>query len=161
MLKIIEESIERLACPEAIHLEVQNGLDDESVWLDHDLIVSMLLDLERNALDAMPEGGALRVTTSGNDREVVITISDTGKGIPQESLSLLFTPFFTTKAAGNGTGLGLPSAYATVKAHRGDIKVESNTDARQGPTGATVTIRLPRRQAFQEKKAKVILHEEE
>ena len=86
---------------------------------------------------------------------------DTGKGVPEDIMPLLFTPFFTTKPVGDGTGLGLPQAFATVKDHNGDITVESNTDPAKGPTGTTVTITMPRKQKFQTKDAKIILHEEE
>ena len=105
-------------------------------------------------------GGVLTITVEGDERRITVTFADTGKGIPAENMPLLFTPFFTTKPVGEGTGLGLPQAFAIIKEHRGDISVTSNDNPGQGPTGTTVKITLPRKQKFQEKEAKVILHEE-
>jgi len=121
----------------------------------------VILDLEQNAVDAMPGGGSLIITAGGDERQVTVTLADTGAGIAEENIPLLFTPFFTTKPIGDGTGLGLPSAYAAVKAHRGDISITSNTDPRKGATGTTVRIILPRQQTFQAREAKMIVHGEE
>jgi signal transduction histidine kinase len=76
---------------------------------------------------------------------VEITVSDTGTGISKDNMDRIFTPFFTTKQPGKGTGLGLPLIYGIVKMHRGQIHVDSNADAAKGPTGTTFTIRIPRR----------------
>ncbi len=140
---------------------LKSSLDDETVWIDHEQMVTAFFDLEQNAVEAMPDGGSLTITVEGDERQVVITLTDTGKGIAEENMPLLFTPFFTTKPVGDGTGLGLPSAYAAVKAHRGNISIESNADPKKGPTGTTVRITLPRRQIFQDKEARMIVHEEE
>ncbi|HNR36797.1 MAG TPA: HAMP domain-containing sensor histidine kinase, partial [Candidatus Hydrogenedentes bacterium] len=70
--------------------------------------------------------------------EVEIRVDDKGDGIPEEHLSRLFTPFFTTKEMGKGTGLGLAIAYGIIKMHSGDISVESNPGK-----GTTFTILLP------------------
>jgi signal transduction histidine kinase len=69
---------------------------------------------------------------------VEIKVSDTGCGIPEENLSKLFTPFFTTKALGKGTGLGLSIVYGIIKMHRGQITVQS-----QIGQGTTFTVTLP------------------
>jgi signal transduction histidine kinase len=65
------------------------------------------------------------VTTKKSDNHVIITVSDNGNGIPQKIVDKIFQPFFTTKPTGQGTGLGLSLSYDIVKAHGGEIKVES------------------------------------
>ncbi|MCF7855260.1 MAG: ATPase, partial [Candidatus Pacebacteria bacterium] len=101
-------------------------------------------NLVSNALDAMPEGGTLRVTTGGNEEQVTLTVEDSGTGIPEDNLNKVFEPFFTSKQMGKGTGLGLAVTYGIVKMHRGDISVESNTNPANGPRGTTFTVKLPR-----------------
>lgn len=160
ILKMIDESLAACACPGQIDVLVKSTLDDETLFADHEQIVSALIDLERNAIEAMPDGGTLTISVNGDNRRITLLLTDTGKGVAEDHLPLLFTPFFTTKTIGDGTGLGLPSAYAAVKAHCGDISIESNSDAQKGATGTTVKITLPRRQVFQEKEARVIVHEE-
>ena len=73
-----------------------------------------------------------------------INISDTGTGVEKENMDKLFTPFFTTKEIGKGTGLGLPIVYGIVKMHKGKIDVISNVNKSQGPTGTTFKITLPK-----------------
>ena len=74
----------------------------------------------------------------------MVTVADDGCGIPKENLDKLFSPFFTTKQVGKGTGLGLAVSHGIVKMHRGQISVESNADPDKGPTCTTFTIVLPR-----------------
>lgn len=161
ILDIIKESLSKLSHHDHVAITLKSSLEDEDVWIDYEQMESVLFDLSRNAIEAMPDGGALMVTVAGNERQVFITLTDVGKGIAEENIPLLFTPFFSTKPVGDGTGLGLPLAFATIKAHHGDISIKSNADSRKGPTGTSVEITLPRRQAFQTKEAKMILHEEE
>jgi two-component system NtrC family sensor kinase len=104
-----------------------------------DHIKQVLLNLFLNALEAMPQGGTLRVESVGPDNtgeELAITIQDDGVGISPEDQSHLFEPFHTTKPS--GTGLGLSISYDIVAQHGGSIKVESKVDQ-----GTTFTIRLP------------------
>ena len=161
ILKIIEESFAVLPPAGNTVITVKSLLEDNSVWIDHEQMVAAFRDLEQNGIESMPDGGHLTITITGNVHQVAVELTDTGTGIPAENIPLLFTPYFTTKPVGDGTGLGLPSAYATIKGHRGDISIESNADPEKGPTGTTVRITLPRRQTFQVKEAKVIVHEEE
>ncbi|NPU83072.1 MAG: hypothetical protein HPY65_01180 [Syntrophaceae bacterium] len=144
---ILDDSLRSLSVPESVHVALRSEIKDKDVWLDHERIVKALIDLERNAIEAMPQGGILTVfgEESADGERIMITIRDTGTGIPQEHLDELLTPFFSTKPVGEGTGLGLPSAYSTVKAHRGEMRIESNADPERGPTGTTVRIALPRR----------------
>jgi signal transduction histidine kinase len=73
----------------------------------------------------MPEGGKLKVQTLNEGGYVSLIIEDTGTGMREEVLNKIFTPFFTTKDVGQGTGLGLPVVHGIVTSHGGSIKVES------------------------------------
>ena len=88
-------------------------------------INQVLLNLIANALEAMDGKGNLRIKTERVDQYLKISISDNGPGIEQKLLSLLFTPFYTTKPAGQGTGLGLTICYDIVQQHNGEIRVSS------------------------------------
>lgn len=90
-----------------------------------------------NALDAIPEGGTIEVSASAEGSCVVIRIKDNGSGIPAESVSRIFEPFYTTKPMGQGSGLGLDISLKIIRAHGGDIKVKSV------PGNTTFTIELP------------------
>ena len=85
----------------------------------------VFLNLFLNARDAMEGGGTLRVRTFLSDGSVQVDVADTGKGIPPEILSRIYDPFFTTKPAKRGTGLGLSVTYGIVREHGGTIEVES------------------------------------
>ncbi len=101
---------------------------------DEVLLRQAFSNLLQNAIEAMPEGGTLRMgSTLGED--VVLTISDTGHGVPENIRDKIFLPFYTTKE--RGTGLGLSIVHKIVVSHGGAIAVES------GEQGTTFTIRLP------------------
>jgi len=91
-----------------------------------------------NAVQAIDNCGEIRIVTQQVDGHAQIRISDTGCGIPQENLSKIFDAFFTTKAVGKGTGLGMNIVYQIIKKHRGDIRVESRVGE-----GTTFTVSLP------------------
>jgi signal transduction histidine kinase len=103
----------------------------------------------------------LTIIIEDNENNIFITIQDTGVGIGQENMEQLFTPFFTTKPPGEGTGLGLAETYGIIKAHQGSISITSNNDPLQGPRGTKISITLPRRIILQNKEMKVILHDDE
>jgi signal transduction histidine kinase len=101
-------------------------------------INQVLLNLLVNAAQAIPEKGEITVRTGQLGDEVFIAISDTGSGIPAETLPRIFEPFFTTKPVGKGTGLGLAISYDIVHKHKGRIEVESTVGK-----GTTFTVWLP------------------
>ncbi|MBW1997541.1 MAG: cache domain-containing protein [Deltaproteobacteria bacterium] len=119
--------VKELACLPEIHIDPNQMLE---------VFVNIMI----NAVDAMPEGGTLRVTTgvSEDGAFVEARVSDTGIGIPEENINDIFDPFFTTKEAGKGTGLGLAVAYGIVERHKGRIDVESEVNK-----GTTFIIKLP------------------
>ena len=90
-----------------------------------------------NAIEAMPEGGTLKVKVENiQNSKVIIQIVDTGKGISRENIKQVLDPFFTTKA--EGVGLGLPLAHQIISFHKGDFFIQS----REGK-GTTIKITLP------------------
>jgi len=88
-------------------------------------IQQVLVNLVVNAIQAMPEGGALTITTEHNGDAVALIVEDTGIGMSADVLNKVFMPFFTTKAVGEGTGLGLSVVHGIVTAHGGSIEAES------------------------------------
>jgi PAS domain S-box-containing protein len=98
----------------------------------------VFINLLVNAAQAIPEKGTIYIRTSQDKDRVTIEIEDTGTGIAEENMSKLFTPFFTTKPVGQGTGLGLPISYGIIQSLQGGMDVRSKTDA-----GTTFIITLP------------------
>ncbi len=90
----------------------------------------VFLNLFLNARDAMPRGGWLSVTSAVSGNEALVEVADTGIGIPSEHIARIYDPFFTTKAEGRGTGLGLSVTYGIVQEHGGTLTCES--DPQQG-----------------------------
>lgn len=101
-------------------------------------INQVFMNLLVNAAHAMESRGEIKIITSADNGDVVISISDTGTGIPEKYLSRIFDPFFTTKKVGVGTGLGLHIAYDIINSHGGAIQVESVEGK-----GTTFTLRVP------------------
>jgi signal transduction histidine kinase len=118
-----------------IELELEESL--APVWIDRHQFPQVLLNILKNALHAMPLGGRLSVRTSSDaGANMVISISDTGQGIPRQSLEHVFEPKFTTKRG--GLGIGLAVSKKIVESHRGSITV-SSAEGR----GTSFVIRLP------------------
>ncbi len=104
---------------------------------DPQKIRQVFWNLGINAIEAMPEGGELIVSTRDTDRDIKITFRDSGTGIDKKDVEKIFYPFFTTKE--HGTGLGLAIAYRIIEEHRGSINVDSSLGA-----GTTFEIILPK-----------------
>ena len=98
----------------------------------------VFLNLFLNARDAMPKGGWLTVRTHVDEQHTIVDVADTGSGIPPELLSRIYDPFFTTKAPGQGTGLGLSVTYGVMQEHHGVIECESDPGH-----GTRFTLTLP------------------
>jgi two-component system NtrC family sensor kinase len=145
--KFATRSLQSVVIPSNIEIQLKVELDDPYVFLDADQMMQVLTNLEKNAIEAMPNGGTLTVSLNERKEDIEIHISDTGTGITKENMEKIFTPFFTTKEVGKGTGLGLPLCYGIVKMHKGKINITSNADAEKGPTGTTFSIIMPRNPA--------------
>jgi len=98
----------------------------------------VFLNLIFNARDAMPQGGRLRLRTARQNSRVQVEVADSGVGIPAENLGKIYDPFFTTKATGRGTGLGLAVTYGIVQEHNGSIHVSSRVGE-----GTTFVLEFP------------------
>ena len=106
---------------------------------DANQLQQALLNLIFNAIESMIEGGELKIYGSvHSNSQLEINVSDTGCGISAEDMEKLFTPFFTTKERGQGTGLGLAVSYGIIERHGGRIEVQSKTGE-----GSTFTVLLP------------------
>ena len=117
---------------------LEEHLMDElpDIPLDEKLIKQALLNIVKNAMAAMPKGGSLSIDTYVKNGQVVLKIGDTGNGIPQELISKIFEPYFTTKD--NGSGLGLTLVYKVIKEHGGEIHVHSKEEL-----GTSFTMEFP------------------
>jgi two-component system, NtrC family, sensor kinase len=138
IVSVIE--VEKKRC-EGKPVEISHDLagDLPKIQADQSQIMQVLVNLIENSVDAMPAGGRVVVRSLNEPAGMVtIEIEDNGTGIPPEDLKKLFTPFFTTKPIGKGTGLGLPIVYGIVKMHRGQIVVRSEVNQ-----GTKFIIQLP------------------
>jgi PAS domain S-box-containing protein len=141
---------------EQIRIEVELAGDIWPIFADPAQIESALVNLAINARDAMPDGGTLtigcvNILHDGDDLEpapgdyIMLTVSDTGVGMPPDVIDHAFEPFFTTKGPGKGTGLGLSMVHGFIKQAGGHVRIESTVGA-----GTAVRLMLPRTDATRE-----------
>jgi PAS domain S-box-containing protein len=121
-----------------IQVETSFNPDIPEIMASTNQMRQVMLNILKNAKEAMPKGGTLTVRTSREDNRVLTHIQDTGMGIPEEIRDKIFEAFFTTKQKVKGVGLGLSVCYGIIKDHGGDIKVESEEGK-----GTTFIISLP------------------
>ncbi len=119
-------------------IDIETDFSDiPEINADANQLKQVFLNLINNAVQAMPDGGTLTIRTAKVDNSVVIEVSDTGVGIPDNVAQKIFEPFFTTKRD-KGTGLGLPISYRIIKKHEGKIEVKSRMEK-----GTTFRVILP------------------
>lgn len=125
-----------------VHFHVALDKSLPEICVDPNQIQQVFLNLMINAVDAMEERGEITIVSreveGAEGRMAELEFSDSGPGIPEDTLGRIFEPFFTTKPPGKGTGLGLSVSYGIIKKHGGEITVRSQKDK-----GASFFIRLP------------------
>jgi signal transduction histidine kinase len=137
---LVEEVIGSLA-PQFVAQSIETVLDvphQQMVTADREMLRRAVLNLSLNALDAMPDGGRLFVTSYFGPDGLELEIADTGPGLSEQAQRRAFEPFFTTKS--NGTGLGLAIVDRIAEVHGGDVAAANCPEG-----GAAFTIRIPTR----------------
>jgi two-component system NtrC family sensor kinase len=137
----VTEITESLVAQEAfkgIDLSMRLAENLPQVYADPAQFGQVVLNILLNAIHAITPPGVIAVSTRLADKNVEVVFTDSGKGIPEEHLHKIFDPFFSTKAATKGTGLGLAVSYGIIKKHGGEIAVNSTVGK-----GTTFTVRLP------------------
>jgi PAS domain S-box-containing protein len=119
-----------------VKLEFDADEDIVQIECDEHRLKQVFLNFIKNGIEAMPDGGDLRVTTEVQDENVLISIKDTGVGIPPDTLKKIGEPFYTTKK--NGNGLGLMVSFKIIESHNGKVYIESEQNK-----GTTFKILLP------------------
>ncbi|WP_455382807.1 two-component system sensor histidine kinase NtrB [Salinispira pacifica] len=129
---------------EEANITLEEDLDENlpPLMLDEKYMKQAILNIIKNAISAMPDGGTLRAATERKGDDAILRITDSGEGMSEEVLAKIFEPYFTTKDF--GSGLGLTLVYKVVKEHMGEIGVTS-----QEGKGSTFTITLPIPQKYQ------------
>jgi len=133
---ILKDVLAEITLPENIALETQLDENLPRIRLDADQIGRVCQNIISNMIQAMPEGGKLKIKTRAGADFIEIIFQDTGKGIPKENLEKIFAPLFSTMA--NGIGLGLAIVKDLVEGHKGKIEVESEFGK-----GTRFTVKLP------------------
>jgi two-component system sensor kinase FixL len=133
--KLLTEALTLISVPEKVKI-INNISDELSVRIDQNKMERVFINLVKNAIDAMPNGGTLTINCKQTNANAEISFADTGVGIPEKILPKLFSPLFTTKAQGMGFGLAI--CKRIIEAHGGTITVE--TEKGKGTT-FTVTLK--------------------
>ena len=136
ILFIIEDLLKRNGLPENVKVSVKVDSDARKAVVDSTFISRILCNLVTNAVQAMPKGGKLTIRAYKQEKDFIITVKDTGVGIPEVVKSKLFTPMFTTKSKGQGFGLAVIKRMT--ESLGGTVTFES-----QEGKGTTFTVRLP------------------
>jgi signal transduction histidine kinase/iron only hydrogenase large subunit-like protein len=152
--ELVKRSLASIPLPANVDIDIAFGHSHPECECDPAQMIQVLTNLYSNAFAAMSGGGKLAVATREEAERLIISVHDTGTGIPPENMKHIFQPFFTTKQIGKGTGLGLAVVYGIVKMHRGDITVESNPDAARGATWTRFKVSIPHGQTGGESQAR-------
>lgn len=128
---------------EQLHVDIISHCQEKMLIIgNRDRLCQVLLNLGKNAIQAMPDGGTLKITAAADGKKAIIKVIDNGHGVSREELPRIFEPFFTSKARGSGLGLAL--CRKIVEDHGGSIEVQSTVGQ-----GTTVVITIPGRQDHQ------------
>jgi len=136
LASLIQETLSDISIPENVRVSIRHDQALSKLYADPTQMRRVFTNLTTNAIQAMPKGGELTISTSLRNGFALIAFQDTGVGIPKKDIKELFTPLFTRKS--RGLGLGLPICKNVVEAHGGSIEVES-----QEGKGSTFTVKLP------------------
>jgi len=150
--QVVQKSIDLISHQAGLqNVKIEKKIRPEipKMMIDAGQIQQVFINMLLNAIEAMPEGGSLTVSTEIEEKRAVVRFSDTGVGIPEENLPKILDPFFTTKEQGRGTGLGLSVSYGIVERHRGKLEVKSKVGK-----GTTFTVKLPITEKRPESEAK-------
>jgi two-component system, NtrC family, sensor histidine kinase HydH len=128
--------VEKEATERNVRIDFNVAPEQLEAEIDPDRFAQLLLNLHLNAIQAMDEGGVMKVEALQDGEETLVRVSDSGSGIRAEHIPHIFDPYFTTKTT--GVGLGLANVHKLVEAHEGEIEVESRPGC-----GTTFTIRIP------------------
>jgi PAS domain S-box-containing protein len=142
ILKIVRHTLELNQIE--LHMDLAKGIPQ--VKCSHRQLQQVLLNIINNAIAAMADGGNLSIKTEFESagQKAVIHIADNGHGIRDDDMEHIYDPFFTTKAEGKGTGLGLFVSYGIITKYDGTIDCKSHTgDSKHGSSGTTFVIKLP------------------
>src|SRR3989344_3801867 len=141
IIKDTVELCETMARSRKVAIKMETGDNIHHIHADSNQMEQVLMNLFVNAMDAMPDGGTIIIRTEfveiernnhvhpllSSGKYILMKVTDTGTGIPEEIKDKIFNPFFTTKGPGMGTGLGLAMVYGIVKEHKGVLNVKSKT----------------------------------
>ena len=133
---LIENVLTSINIPNSVKV-INRTQSEPSIWVDSDKMERVFVNLIKNAVEAMPDGGNLEIDSTDNSENLTLTFADSGQGMSEDVLAKVFTPLFTTKA--KGMGLGLPICKRILEAHSGTISVQSTIGK-----GTTFTIVLPK-----------------
>ena len=131
----MKEALGHANIPERVHV-TDKTRNNPKIIVDAEMLVRAFVNIMRNAVDAMPNGGTLTISSKQTGTDLEFAFCDTGLGMPKEVLDIMWTPFFTTKA--KGMGLGLSICRRIVEAHNGKIVVSSAEGK-----GTTFTVTFP------------------
>jgi len=135
--RLVHQALARTSIPPNVSVDVEASTNGARVLADGDRLQQVLINLVNNAVQAMPEGGHLTLTTRAENGHIAFEVADTGVGIPEDQIEAIFEPLYTTRT--KGVGMGLAIVQMLVEAHQGTIEVRS-TPGR----GSQFTVRVPR-----------------
>ncbi len=150
----VEETLKMLApLVETRGIRLSSSMRDEIITGDSELLKQVIMNIVLNAIQAMPDGGMLKVDMSVKGEYMTVNFYDEGEGIDTENIEKIFDPFFSTKD--KGTGLGLAIAYKIMQSHNGFINAFRNEGK-----GSTFSIYLPRKESISESEPSELLYAE-